>query len=220
ASDGRLLVDARGNFGTCIGSGLGGKIYIKKGALELNANGDRAVAVGSFQGDDEIRITNCGLEIDLSISDGVGCGSIEESTIVKFHKCYVKCSISGNNTVGIGSLSGEETLVDILDSFTDFTIRSGDSTCVGALQGATKMTASLASVRVESVGENCLAFGGYSGDAVAFFNGVDVKVKIYNSSGKDCFAKDEDITMINGKCSIFVNDKRIERKLDYKFDKE
>ncbi|MCR5282728.1 MAG: EAL domain-containing protein, partial [Lachnospiraceae bacterium] len=47
ASDGRLLVDARGNFGTCIGSGLGGKIYIKKGALELNANGDRAVAVGS-----------------------------------------------------------------------------------------------------------------------------------------------------------------------------
>jgi len=215
---GKLMINGRGNCGTLIGSGEGGKIFINGGSIELTANGDECVAVGSLNGSDEIKILNCRMETDISVSDGVGSGSLNNNANVRIYKSYVKYYINGNHISAIGTLLGSKANVNILDSLAEFNIRSSDSTCIGAMNGSSELSFSVATLRIENVGKTAFAFGGITSDTVAEFNSVDTKVKIYNSIGKETNAKDENITMVNGKCVISVNDVEIKRNLIYRFD--
>ncbi|MCR4649434.1 MAG: EAL domain-containing protein [Lachnospiraceae bacterium] len=216
---GKLLIDSRSTAGVLIGSGKGGKITIKAGSIALKANGDTCVGIGSVFGNDEIKILNCGMEVDFSVSDGVANGSMNGPANVKIHKCYIRYTINGNHIAVLGTLRGAEANINILDSFVEFYAGGADSTCIGALNGNSNLKFAIASLRIENAGEKALAFGGSKGETIADFNEVDTKVRIHNSSGVETYAKDENITMTNGKCSIMVNDVEIERKLVYKYDK-
>ncbi len=220
APAGKLSINARGTAGVLIGSGKGGKIFINSGTIDLRSNGDTCVAIGSVFGNDEIIIRNCGLEVDLSVSDGVSAGSMNAPANVKIHKCYIRLVVNGNHISALGTIRGARADINILDSFVEINAGGADSTCIGALNGISDLKFEIASIRIENAGERALAFGGVTGETVADFNDVDTKVRLHNSTGVETYAKDENITMTNGKCSIIVNDVEIERKLVYKFDKK
>ena len=44
-----------------------------------------------------------------------------------------------------------------------------------------------------------------------------MRVKVFNSFGRETFAKDENVKIVNGRCRIVVNDEEIERELVLKF---
>ncbi len=217
AQSGKLSINGRGVKGVLIGSGEGGKICINSGSFDLKSNGDRCIGIGSISGNDEILIRNCGLEIEFSVNDGVGTGSLDGKTDIRIHKCYLRYNLTGNHIAVLGSLYGEEAKIDILDSFVELTVGSTDSTCIGALNGSTDFTSAIVSLRIESAGEFAIAFGGKSNDTKAFFNDVNTKVNLHNSTGVDTYALDDNIRMVNGKCHIMVNDNEIKRKLIYKY---
>ena len=217
AHSGKLSINGRGIRGVLIGSGKGGNINIAGGSIDLKSNGDRCVAIGSYSGNDEVGIRNCGLEIEFSVNDGVAAGSMDGNGNVRIHKCYARCNINGNHLAILGSLNGKEADVNILDSFVELIVGCANSTCLGALNGKSNITVAIASLRIENAGEKALAIGGTE-DTIATFNDVDTKIELHNSLGVETYAKDENITMVNGKCNILVNDVAIRRALTYKYN--
>ena len=158
------------------------------------------------------------MEVELSVSEGVGSGSVYESTCVRIQKSYVKYFMNGNAIVCVGTVKGKTAVIDILDALMEQTLRSEEGSCIGARNGMTMFSAAIATLRLENIGEDALAIGGPKGDVKAHLQNVDTKVTMHNSSGRDTFAADEDITFVNGSCSIFVNDTEIKRKLVYQFE--
>ena len=108
--------------------------------------------------------------------------------------------------------------MDIADSLTEISIRSGDSTCIGAINGELSLKIRIATIRIDSAGERALAIGGVEKDVEGDIDGADIRITLYNSSGIETYAKEENMNMINTRCSILVNDKVIERKVVYKYD--
>ncbi len=215
---GRLNVDGRGTRGICIGSGKGGPILIDGGSILLKSNGDTGVGIGSLSGSHEIKVHSCGLEIDMSVSKGVGIGSLSGDPKVHIQKSFIKTLINGNLVSGVGTCEGERTDVDIADSLTEISIRSGDSTCIGAINGELSLKIRIATIRIDSAGERALAIGGVEKDVEGDIDGADIRITLYNSFGIETYAKEENMNMINTRCSILVNDNVIERKVVYKYD--
>ncbi|MCR5339182.1 MAG: EAL domain-containing protein [Lachnospiraceae bacterium] len=215
---GKLTVDARGSSGICIGSGAGGKIFIDGGTFLLSANGDKSVAIGSYTGEDQVMIHNCGLEVELSVAEGVGAGSLQSRTMVHVNKSYTQFSLNGNLITGLGTVHGKSAQIDMEDCLVEFNIQSADSTCIGALRGETQIKAAIATLRIEGSGDRVLAVGGISEETSMQCDSVDLKVILHNATGIDTNAPADAITMVNGRCRIFVNDREIERKLTYKYD--
>ncbi len=75
-----------------------------------------------------------------------------------------------------------------------------------------------ASLRIEMAGEKSLVFGGYSEQTDVELLGTDTRAVVHNFCGRDTYAKDENVRIVNGRRKIVVNDKEIQRELvfDYK----
>ncbi len=217
SESGNLTITANGTKGTFIGSGLGGNIMIKGGSFNFEGNSTECVVFGSLYEESEVSITQCGIEVDLSGTRLAVVGSLEKNTSVSISDCSFKGIVDGREVVGLGSLNGESSFVKIYNSLVDLCINADTCTALGSLAGATKLDVSMASVRVTNAGENALAFGGTKGETIISLVGVDTRVKVFNTIGRETFAKDEDITIVNGRCRIVVNDEEIERELVFKF---
>ena len=76
---------------------------------------------------------------------------------------------------------------------------------------------SSASFIMNNTGEDAISFGGFNENSEINLTGVDTRVKLFNTVGRDLYAKDEDVKIVNGRCKIVVNDAEIERELVFKF---
>ena len=68
---------------------------------------------------------------------------------------------------------------------------------------------------MENVGKNGLIFGGVEKPVKISLVAADIKTNLHNATDIDTYAKDEDFTVINGRCRFMVNDRTIERKVSY-----
>lgn len=62
--------------GIGIGSGLGGVINIKRGHYEFDMKGQEGACIGSVNGDSELFIEYCDMDIYSGISNGTIIGSV------------------------------------------------------------------------------------------------------------------------------------------------
>ena len=90
------------------------------------------------------------------------------------------------------------------------------STCLGALHGNTEIDISYAGVKLEDAGSEALALGGIDRPSKISLINADTRVNIHNSTGKDTYAKDEDIEIVNGRRNFIVNDEEILRELVFR----
>ena len=217
---GNLTITANGINGCYIGSGLGGSIEIGNGTYNFEGNSTKLICIGSLSENSDIAIKKCGIEIDISGTNVIGIGSYDKNTSVTISDCSLKAIINGREVVGIGTITGDSTFVKIYNSFVEFSINADKCTALGSLIHDTKLDISMASARVNNVGEKALAFGGFEGDTNISLIGVDTRVKVFNTVGCETFAKDENITIVNGRCRIIVNDNDVERELIFKLDKK
>ncbi|SEP88985.1 EAL domain, c-di-GMP-specific phosphodiesterase class I (or its enzymatically inactive variant) [Lachnospiraceae bacterium NE2001] len=215
--DGNLTITANGTKGTYVGSGLGGRIEVSGGSYNIEGNTTEGVVFGALYEESNVSIEKCGIEMDLSGTKVVAVGSLEKKSSVQIQDCSLKCLIDGREVVGIGTLLGESSFVKVYNSLVDVSVNADMCTALGALKGATELDISMASVRVTNAGADALAFGGKEADTHISLIGVDTRVKVYNTTGVETYAKDENITIENGRCKIVVNDTEIERELIFRF---
>ncbi len=216
---GPITIIGKGTTGIGIGSGLGGTINITGGEFHIVNNGDVGVGIGSFKADSDINITNCSIELDISLNKGVGIGSLEKNSSVRVSRTSVRFSGDGIEIVGIGTLMGDSCYVNIFNALVELNIGADTSTCMGAINGETEIEIGTASIRIDGAGEKAIAVGGYNENTKVSLSSVDTRVNLHNSFGKDILAPDEAISIVNGRYRVSVNDKEIERQLVYKFNK-
>ena len=215
---GHVEITANGTKGCFIGSGLGGIIEVSGGTVGLEGNSSEGIAIGAYDNDCSISLHKCGIEMDLSGTRILGLGSMEKNTSVNISDCSFKSIIDGRDVVGLGSLAGEKVYAKIYNSLVDFCLNADKCTALGSLVGDTELDISIASVRVNNAGEGALAFGGPEKETIVSLVGVDTRVKIHNTIGRETYAKDENFKIVNGRCRIIVNDQEVERELVFRFD--
>ena len=216
--DGRVLIHTSGKDGICIGSGLGGNIEVNRGHYILKTNGDNCVGIGAMDGEVDLLLDACLIEIDLVATRGVSIGSMNNNTKVKINKSSIKCFGGGREIAVIGSFEGDNCDVEIVDSSAEINICTEYGTCIGAISGATRLDTKFVGLRLNSSGEKALAFGGFNDDVYLNIISTDTIVDVHNKINVETYAKEENIKLYNGRINFMVNDRGVERKL--KFGKE
>ena len=217
--DGIVDISCRGVCGSCIGSGLGGIIKINRGQYELKATGENGVAIGTSSGESKLDITTCNISIELATVNGTGIGSQSGSCDVSIAKSSVSFSGTGTEVVAVGTVNGEQAKVDISGSMLDINSSGVRSTAIGALNAASQVKVKDSSLKIEMAGERALVFGGYSDQTFIELLGTDTKALVHNSCGRDTYAKDENVRIVNGRRKIMVNDTEIQRQLIFDYNK-
>lgn len=215
--DGLIRINSRGKTGICIGSGKGGTIKINKGQYMFNATGDLCIGIGTASGDAKLEINKCHIEQTLNVTQAIGIGSLKGSADISLSRSSFKLDINGSEIVGMGTLEGSSASVSILELSGEFSMRADTSTCLGALNGTSRIYASSASVKLYNAGKKAIALGGYNENTDVIFNNADIKVEIHNNIDVDTYASNDRIRIINGRRSFIVNGREIEREIKYDY---
>ena len=209
--DGEIKVFAKGKEGIGIGAGMGGDINISRGKYEINLAGECGVGIGTMDADTELNIQFCDMTIDLSTTRGVCVGSINGSVDISMSRSSFGFSGGGSETVICGTLKGRSTKFKLAEATMRAVLSTTRSTIVGALNGSSVIYINKAQFKADSSGRNALIFGGYSDDNKIVLKNVDTKTALITEQGRDTFADESDITIINGRSEFKINDKIIER---------
>ena len=151
--------------------------------------------------------------------NGTGIGSQSGSCDVSIAKSSVSFSGTGTEVVAVGTVNGEQAKVDISGSMLDINSSGVRSTAIGALNAASQVKVKDSSLKIEMAGERALVFGGYSDQTFIELLGTDTKALVHNSCGRDTYAKDENVRIVNGRRKIMVNDTEIQRQLIFDYNK-
>ena len=211
--DGRISVNASGQYGICIGAGLGGRLQITRGQYSVKVGGTKCVGIGAIKADSRFEVRNCMLDAEVNAEYGVCIGSLEGSTGFYLSKATFNISASGDFISGVGTIEGAESNVLFEDSRIRFNLRSDVSTCVGALKGRTDFSISHSSATFENSGDEALIIGGKEQITGIDMDKADVKIDIHTGLNRDTYATEDEIRVLDGRLSCRVNGRDIERKL-------
>ena len=154
------------------------------------------------------------MEAELSMTRGVGIGSLTGDTEVSISKSAFRFFTGGSENVGIGTIDGGHAGVEIREANGIVNMRGEQSTCIGALHGATDFRLEFAGLQLENGGAKALGIGGYSEDTGIYFGSADVRLKLSNELGIDSYVKDDRIRIVNGRTRFLVNGKEIRREIE------
>ena len=215
--DGAININCRGQKGICIGSGLGGTIKINRGEYHFNSCTETCVGIGAVTGEATPEIKMCLIEADFTGETGVLIGSLENNACVSVSKCTVHFYGKSNYMCVVGTLNGNKATVNTDNFGAVFNAMSDNATIFGALHGTTDIDLSDSSLKLEVTGKKSLIFGGYDGNTSLKLFNSDVNAVIRSAIGKDTYAPEESIHIVNGRIKILVNDKEIKHNIVFNY---
>lgn len=204
-----VVINNHAASGVGIGSGLGGKINIRKGQFSINMSGYMGVGIGAFNAEAELELYACDVTIELASELSVAIGSFEENCRVSVHHCALKLYMSGTNTVGIGTLKGRNCDVVICEASTKFNIISDRCSAIASLDGVTRFKLERAGMHIVIRGDNALAIGGYSGDTEFMLVNSDSSVDMATKLDYTDYAKKGIAEIDGGRAIIVINGEEI-----------
>ena len=213
--DGLINIKAMGQDGVCIGSGFGGRIRILKGQYSLKGVGVRCVGIGSIDGDFRFEISSCMMGIEVNAEQAVGIGSLESTSGLYLTKTSLNLTGSGDFVAAIGTLNGTDADVFIENSRVNISLRSDDSTCIGALNGRTDLGINHTSATIDNAGDRALIYGGFKQLTRIEMNKADIRTDVHNDLDLDTYAKDEDFMIRGGRILSMINDESRKRTIDF-----
>ena len=135
--DGGIIINANGMKGIGIGSGLGGVINIKRGHYEFDMKGQEGACIGSVNGDSELFIEYCDMDIYSGISNGTIIGSVNGDADIKLENISAKLQGAGNVITGIGTIAGNSCMVRLENVNISSNIRAKECYGIGCRAGRT-----------------------------------------------------------------------------------
>ena len=122
--DGCIEIYGSGYRGVGIGSGKGGILDVKKGKYVIELIGEESVGIGTYEGDLNLQIETCSINLNLVTTKNVGIGSFDGNVNVAISRIMLKGIFGGTESVGIGSLRGDKTRLDIANSNVNLNMRA------------------------------------------------------------------------------------------------
>ena len=208
---GNIEILGRGENGVGIGSGLGGSIRINSGTYLIEANGNTAVCIGALTGNADVEIIKSDISLEFTESDGVGVGSLSGNAAVLIESCTFKLYGDCSNGVGIGTIGGERSVTGVMESNSMIGMNGFHMTGIGALEGNTMLETDSSALKLECMGEQALAVGGFNEEQSIVLRNSDTKWTVHNKLDKDVFTKEEDLRVVGGKARFVLNNSDIDR---------
>ncbi len=210
ALSGTLEIKGHGVNGSCIGSGLGGKIKLVSGRYLLDADGHDAVCIGALYGDTEIEAEDCELSGEFSGQRGAGAGSVTGRADIALDRCTVKLYGEGTDSAGAGSLTGADAKISLKDTNMYISLNCVNGTGIGAYRGMTRFGAERSQIKLEAKGESALAFGGGGGDDIsAKLVDTDIKCSVKSHKDKNPQLRPENFVLENSTGRFVLNGEEI-----------
>jgi hypothetical protein len=97
----------------------------------------------------------------------------------------------------------------------NISIRSDDSTCIGALKGKTELGINHTSGSLENAGNRALIFGGFEQVTRIEMDKADLKIDVHNDLGLDTCSKGDDFKIKGGRVRCMINGEPFEREIDF-----
>lgn len=203
--DGEIKIELGGMTGIGIGSGLGGDIRINKGKYVIQNNVDEGVGIGSINGEDNITIHDCDMQIEGAMYKGVLVGSVNNDTNIKIWRSLLNCNGTGKKIAMIGTVEGSKAVIDLSDMSTNLSARADISTAVGSYYGSTVFKFDTAGIKYAGIGKNGYVFGGISDDIKLDFYNNDIIIDLKTETGKVANVNDENYKRSFIRSKITVN---------------
>ena len=215
--DGPININCHGQYGVCIGSGLGGSIQVHRGEYNLKANNEECVGFGAITGQADIELNYCHIEADFIVGTGVLIGSLKNNADMTICQTSVYYYGFGKKLSVFGTVGGDKATINTKRIGAEIKVTADDSTIFGALNGRSELNLVESALKLENSGRNALLFGGYGSDTVLDLINSDTQATVRSAIGKDTYAPDENIRIVNGRRKIIVNETELERPLIYDF---
>ncbi|EXM37526.1 diguanylate phosphodiesterase [Ruminococcus albus SY3] len=199
-----FIIEAYGQQGTCIGSGLGGEINIQQGIFNIKMNGNNGVAIGAVTGSVDLDIRNCGLQVISTCLKGAIIGSRDSDAKIMLHGCSFKGVSSGNETVCLGSVNGNaDVTIDNSNFVTD--TRSDDLAVLGSLNKDSNVKLHNIAMIIDAVGQKAYVIGGAKGETSFHCYNVDVKITLSSVFDSITSAEGDDLKIGAGRYFVEIN---------------
>lgn len=213
--DGKLEISSNNDDIICIGGGYNyedSEIRLLAGEIKINMHAKNGLAVGSFNGNSIIDISeSVKLNIFVAGIHVAGIGSIAGSVDIK-SAGEIQLACSGAKAVGIGILEGGTGLINIYQGKADIKVRSAKHIGIGTINGNTNISISNAAVSVDCEGDESSGIGDAYGNGNIKLTGADIKIKISASLPMDIGSKNGELVLYNSKVDSVVNEKNITHK--------
>ncbi len=210
--NGSVEITGNGISGSCIGSGLGGRIRINSGIFLLEASGNSCVCIGAQTGSTDVKLRSCNAALEFNVIDGIGVGSLGGSAKVFIGNSSFKLSGSGSRSAGLGTLDGESSETRIADSSVAISMSGDQLTGVGSLEGRTALRLDNSMLKIDTSGDRALAVGGYNEDQESVMHRADTRWNVDNKLGRDTFAKPGMLRIVDGRGSFMLNGEEIKHE--------
>ncbi len=211
--DGEIIITANGMKGIGIGSGLGGIINICRGQYDLDLKGQEGVCIGSIEGEADMNIEYCDINIYSGISKGTIIGSVHNDVYIDIENVSSNIQGSGNIMSGIGTLEGNKCMVKLENVNISSNIRAKECYGIGSRTGETEINISHAAVKSIVQGKAAVAIGNANKSAKIYCSNADVNTNAVTDFGSDMGAAEHDIRLENGRAEFILNGTEITREI-------
>lgn len=211
--DGEIIIKANGMKGIGIGSGQGGVVNIRRGQYDLELKGQDGVCIGSIDGEANMNIEYCDINIYSGISKGTIIGSVHNNAYIDIENVSANIQGSGNVMSGIGTLEGDACKVRLENVNISSNIRAKECYGIGCRNGETDINISHAAVKSIVQGKAAVAIGNAKKTAKIYCSNADVNTNAVTDFGSDMGASENDIRLENGRAEFILNGEEITRDI-------
>jgi len=204
-----VTIENNSPVSVCIGSGLGGKINIRRGQFFINMRGHMGVGIGALNADTDLKLYACDITMDNNVEIGAAIGSLTGRCNTDITHTAVKIFLSGSNVVGIGTIDGNENNTSVCEASVIFDIVADHCSAVGALSGKTILDVSKAHMHITSQGDYALAVGGYTSDTELKLSNSDSSINLSTKADYKNYVTRDHLDISGGRTRISVNQEEI-----------
>lgn len=211
--EGNLEIICNGTDTVCIGGGYNdddSEIKLLSGNIKVDVHTHNGIAVGSFNGDADIEISeNCNLDLAMAGKRVAGIGSFHGiATIASSADITMSCSSA--EAVGIGVIEDGEGSIHIRKGKITAKMNSANQTCIGAIGGSVNTKIMNAEINIESEGDYAVGIGDCEGSGNVFIMDSSINLKMSCGNPRDICSGSGDVQIQNSTINSLVNNKRIE----------
>ena len=209
---GTLEIISNGNECLCIGGGYNtneSEINLISGKIKLLMHTHNGLAIGSFNGDADINISDqCSLDITMSGIKVAGIGSLSGIASIT-SAADIRISCTGAQASGIGILEEGEGSIIIQKGKVNMKMRSAKHTCIGTLNGNVNTKIQDSEIIIDSEGDDVTGIGDAVGSGNVSLINTAVTMSILASNPKDIGTSDGDVILRESAVNSLVNNRRI-----------
>ena len=197
----------------CIGGGYNGdesEIKLLSGKLKLYMYSHNGLAIGSFNGDSNIEISeDCSLDMTVSGIKVTGIGSFRGVTTVAT-SADITMFCTGAQAVGIGALEEGEGSVLIRKGRINIKMRSAKHSCIGAIGGDVNAKIMNSEIIIDSEGDFATGIGDPQGSGNVFIMDSAVTMNMLCGNPNDICSGSGDVQIQNSTINSLVNNRKIQ----------